>query len=137
MTLLSNLADRLRPGEGRRDVPFIWEKPMALVLLTNVTQYAGPDALDGLLAEGHHVACHDASFADAGTRAGFDDRQGKVTAFAGQSPEDIHDEIMARTISIASFTIHAPASSTTRPAARPLRSSCRSDDSANRRRLAL
>jgi hypothetical protein len=28
-----------------------------------------------------------------------------------------------RTISIASFTIHAPASSTTRPAARPLRSS--------------
>ena len=216
---------------------------MALVLLTNVTQYAGPGALDGLLAEGHNVACHDASFADAGTRAGFDDRQGKMTAFAGQSPEDIHDEIMARlglpdaivsndvypitrneieaipaddlrrtfeaivltpvrltqlflpamkrrrkgafvfvtsaretrpepgfavpttlraattafakalarrrhpsefrpmswrrTISIASFTIHAPASSTTRPAARPLRSSCRSDDSVNRRRLAL
>jgi hypothetical protein len=32
---------------------------MALVLLTNVTQYAGPGALDGLLAEGHHVACRE------------------------------------------------------------------------------
>jgi 3-oxoacyl-[acyl-carrier protein] reductase len=45
---------------------------MALVLLTNVTQYAGPGALDGLLSEGHNVACHDASFTDAGHRADFD-----------------------------------------------------------------
>ena len=61
-----------------------------------MTQYAGPGALDALLAEDHHVACHDASFADAKTRAGFDDLQGKVTPLAGHSPEDIQDEIMAR-----------------------------------------
>jgi len=69
---------------------------MSLILLTNVTQYAGPGALDKLLAEGHRVACHDASFADAEARASFDDRQGKVTILAGQRPEDIHDEFVTR-----------------------------------------
>jgi hypothetical protein len=72
------------------------EKRISLVLLTNATQYACPGALEGLLAEGHNVACHDASFADVGRRAGFDSRHGKVTTLAGQSPEDIHREVTAR-----------------------------------------
>lgn len=68
---------------------------MALILLTNVTQYAGPGALDDLLAEGHNVACHDASFADTGRRAGFDAAR-QATARAGQNPEEIHDEMVRR-----------------------------------------
>lgn len=69
---------------------------MALVLLTNVTQYAGPGALDALLADGHHVACHDTSFADSEVRVGIDQRQGKVTALACQSPEEVYGEVVAR-----------------------------------------
>ena len=69
---------------------------MALVLLTNATQYAGPGALGGLLAEGHQVACHDASFADAERRGDFDKRAEKANALAGQSPEEIHGEVIAR-----------------------------------------
>jgi 3-oxoacyl-[acyl-carrier protein] reductase len=69
---------------------------MALVLLTNVTQYAGPGALDGLLAERHIVACHDASFADAGRRADFDQDARKAIALAGQSPEQIYEEVALR-----------------------------------------
>ena len=60
---------------------------MALVLLTNVTQYARPGALEGLLGDGHHMACHDTSSSDAGRRADFDKHSGKATALAGQIPE--------------------------------------------------
>ncbi len=35
---------------------------MALMLLTNVTQYTGPGALTALLRDGHTVMCHDPSF---------------------------------------------------------------------------
>jgi 3-oxoacyl-[acyl-carrier protein] reductase len=69
---------------------------MSIVLLTHATQYAGPGAVGGLLEGGHHVVCHDASFADAGRRVEFDQRFGKATALAGQNPEQIHDEVVAR-----------------------------------------
>ena len=69
---------------------------MALVLLTNVTQYAGPGALVGLQTEGHKVACHDASFGVAEKRADFDKNTRNAIALAGQSPEEIHDEVIAR-----------------------------------------
>lgn len=69
---------------------------MALVLLTNATQYAGPGALEGLLAEGHRVICHDASFHDAQSRADFDRRFDLATSLSGQTPEDIHGEVETR-----------------------------------------
>src|SRR5215475_7052588 len=69
---------------------------MPLVLLTNVAQYAGPGALSSLLPEGHQVACHDASFTDAAARTSFDERHGAAKALAGQSPEEIHDEVVGR-----------------------------------------
>lgn len=57
---------------------------MGLILLTNVSQYTGPGALDALLQDGHRVACHDASFVDAAARSAFDGRRpsmrGKVRA---------------------------------------------------------
>jgi 3-oxoacyl-[acyl-carrier protein] reductase len=74
----------------------MFEKIMALVLLTNVSQYAGPGALEGLQKDGHKVVCHDASFTDAETRAAFDKNALNAIALAGQSPEEIHDEITAR-----------------------------------------
>ena len=69
---------------------------MALVLLTNVMQYAGPGALDGLQKEGHKVAGQDASFTDPERRADFDKNAENATALAGQTPEQIHDEVIAR-----------------------------------------
>jgi 3-oxoacyl-[acyl-carrier protein] reductase len=74
----------------------MFEKRMALVLLTNVTQYAGPGALEGLQKDGHKIVCHDVSFADAETRADFDKKAMNAIALAGQSPEEIHDEVIAR-----------------------------------------
>ena len=55
---------------------------MALVLLTNVTQYAGPGALEALQKDGHKVACHDASFVDGERRADFDKNAVSATALA-------------------------------------------------------
>jgi 3-oxoacyl-[acyl-carrier protein] reductase len=65
---------------------------MALVLVTNVTQYTGPGAVDALVGDGHTVAAHDASFADPAARAAF----GKAQALSGQTPEEIHDEVSRR-----------------------------------------
>ncbi|WP_206245786.1 SDR family oxidoreductase [Novosphingobium terrae] len=69
---------------------------MSFVLVTNVTQYAGPGAVDGLLAEGHHVLCHDPSFTDDQAREEFESRAGSITALAGQIPEEIHLEVQRR-----------------------------------------
>jgi len=69
---------------------------MSLVLLTNVSQYTGPGALDALVREGHRVACHDASFADAAARATFDHGHATAHALEGQSPEAVHAEVAAR-----------------------------------------
>ena len=69
---------------------------MSVVLLTNVTQYAGPGALTALLADGHHVVCHDASFAGEDQRIAFERGSPMAVALAGQRPEDIHAEISQR-----------------------------------------
>jgi len=69
---------------------------MPLVLLTNVSQYAGPGALDALVQEGHTVACHDASFVDADTRDAFDGRYPGAHALSAGMPEAVYAEISAR-----------------------------------------
>ena len=69
---------------------------MSLVLLTSVTQYTGPGALTGLIADRHTVACSDASFSDPQVRAGFDQRHGTAHALAAQSPESLHEEVISR-----------------------------------------
>jgi 3-oxoacyl-[acyl-carrier protein] reductase len=76
--------------------PYSKEEQLSFVLLTNVTQYAGPGALDGLLADGRRVVCHDPSFANSGAVSAFDERQANATAIAGQLPEEVHAEVMAR-----------------------------------------
>jgi hypothetical protein len=84
------------PWRGPKSDSILLEKRMALVLLANVTQYAGPAALEGLLGDGHHVACHDTPCSDAGRRADFDKDSGKATALAGQAPKEIHNEVARR-----------------------------------------
>jgi 3-oxoacyl-[acyl-carrier protein] reductase len=69
---------------------------MALVLLTNVTQYAGPGALSQLQKEGSTVACQDRSFADAVLRADFEKSLPNAAALAAQTSEQMHDETIAR-----------------------------------------
>ena len=68
---------------------------MGTVLVTNVQQYAGPGAVEALLAENHHVVCHDASFNDAQARVSFANKGGNLTTLAGQVPEEIYDEMVA------------------------------------------
>lgn len=69
---------------------------MSLVLVTNVNQYAGPGAVEALVADGHIVACTDASFSDAEARSAYDERQSGRYAIAAQTAETIHEEITAR-----------------------------------------
>jgi NAD(P)-dependent dehydrogenase (short-subunit alcohol dehydrogenase family) len=69
---------------------------MATILLTNVKQYAGPGALTALLQEGCTVICHDASFVDPAERVVFDGQNAKAHALAGQTPEALHQETLAR-----------------------------------------
>jgi NAD(P)-dependent dehydrogenase (short-subunit alcohol dehydrogenase family) len=69
---------------------------MSLVLLTHITQYAGPGALEALLQDGHTVACHDTTFTDTAARAAFDARHASAHALHGQTPEAIHAEVVAR-----------------------------------------
>jgi 3-oxoacyl-[acyl-carrier protein] reductase len=69
---------------------------MSLVLLTNVSQYTGPGAVEALVGDSHTVACSDPSFADPEARAAFDKRHGMAHALAAQTPEAIHAEVVAR-----------------------------------------
>jgi NAD(P)-dependent dehydrogenase (short-subunit alcohol dehydrogenase family) len=69
---------------------------MALVLLTNVSQYTGPGALGALVQDGHTVACHDAAFADDAARAAFERAHATAHPLAAQTPEAIHAETVAR-----------------------------------------
>jgi 3-oxoacyl-[acyl-carrier protein] reductase len=69
---------------------------MSLVLLTNVSQYTGPGAVEALVGDGHTVLCSDPSFADSEAREAFDKRDAEAHALAAQAPEAIHAEVVAR-----------------------------------------
>jgi hypothetical protein len=58
---------------------------MSVVLLTNVNAYAGPGALQGLLADGRQVVCHDLAFDGEAARIAFDARSSSAFALAGQT----------------------------------------------------
>src|SRR5262249_821190 len=71
-------------------------RPMSLVLLTNVTQYSGPGAVDALARDGHAVGCSDASFVDGDARRAFDKGDAAIHALAAQTPDCVHAEVTAR-----------------------------------------
>lgn len=65
---------------------------MHKVFVSNAKEYTGPGVVDVLCGCGYRVVCHDRSFTDAGERAAFG-RRNHVTAIAGQTPEEIADEL--------------------------------------------
>lgn len=69
---------------------------MATILVTNVTQYAGPGVIDVLREQGYEVICHDASFTGAERRASYERENPGSAAIAGQTPEDVHAEVTSR-----------------------------------------
>ena len=60
------------------------------VLVTNVTQYAGPGTIPVLLRDGCDVLCHDGSFTDPVARAAYSDRHPGALCLDAQTPEEIH-----------------------------------------------
>jgi len=65
------------------------------VLVTHVTQYTGPGAVDALLAADCAVYAHDASFADATARAAYEAAHHGVAALAAQGADALADELTA------------------------------------------
>src|SRR5215475_7850834 len=74
----------------------IAEPSMALVLLTNVVEYAGPGALPVLLDDGHTVVCHDRSFSDHRRRTEFSKLNPRALVLTSQTPEAIYEEVKKR-----------------------------------------
>ena len=68
-------------------------KAMTAILVTNAESYAGPGAVEVLLRQGHALLCHDQSFAEAQARRAFESRRAGARALAGQTPEEIRDEV--------------------------------------------
>jgi len=66
------------------------DRPAALV--TNVTHFAGPPAVEALVAAGFRVFCHDPGFAEPGTRSGYIGTSPHVHALAAREPDAIVSE---------------------------------------------
>lgn len=72
---------------------------MRTVLVTNVTQYAGPGSVLALLQQGMRVVCHDPSFATIDARADFEARNASAVCLAAADPAYIVAELEARGLS--------------------------------------
>ncbi len=68
---------------------------MRNIVLTNVTQYCGPGALQQLIKSGASVLCHDPSFADPTMREKFE-REHVAIALRARTPEEIFAETIQR-----------------------------------------
>lgn len=73
---------------------------MRAVLVTNVTQYAGPGIVEALLRQGAHVICHDASFNDPTARDGFCKDRTELECLSGSTPETLAQELKNRAIDL-------------------------------------
>lgn len=69
---------------------------MRTVLVSHVTQYAGPGVVATLLRQGCRVIAHDPSFAEASARARHAAEHPGVECLAAQHPEAIVAELAAR-----------------------------------------
>jgi len=66
------------------------------VLVTNVTQYAGPGIVDVLRRGTDEVLCHDHSFAAPDARASYAQEKPGVQVLGATTPEAIHAEVTQR-----------------------------------------
>lgn len=75
------------------------------ILLTNVTQYAGPGTLPVLLRDHERVFCHDRSFTDPEIARRFMAEHPRAHALSAQSPSTISGELDTLSVKI-SAVIH-------------------------------
>lgn len=67
-----------------------------VAVVTNVTQYAGPAAAQGLAEAGFTVVCHDHTFHDAEVRAAFGTAHPLLTAHPEQNPRALIETTIAQ-----------------------------------------
>jgi NAD(P)-dependent dehydrogenase (short-subunit alcohol dehydrogenase family) len=67
-----------------------------IVLLTHVRHFIGPSAVRRLLQDGHVVACHDMSFADAAAREAFRAEVPGAEVCTATGPAEVVAEVVAR-----------------------------------------
>lgn len=67
-----------------------------VALVTNVTGYAGPGAVSGLLEEGMVVACADPSFSDPARAEQFSEGRDGLVMFSEIRPRFLVDEVIAQ-----------------------------------------
>ena len=73
---------------------------MRTVLVTNVTQYAGPGSVQALLQQGMRVVCHDPCFSAAQARADFEAAHAGALCLAAADPAGMVAELDARGLAV-------------------------------------
>lgn len=73
---------------------------MRTVLVTNVSQYAGPGVVATLLRQGARVLCHDAAFREAAARDGFRLSHPGVECLESLEPRALAAELEERAFSV-------------------------------------
>ena len=73
---------------------------MRTILVTNVTQYAGPGVVEALIRQGSRVVCHDASFLEQGARDDFRKTHVGVQCLASTEPGTMVAELESQALSV-------------------------------------
>lgn len=73
---------------------------MRTVLATNVTQYAGPGAIQALLQQKMRVVCHDPTFREPAARDGFLAKHPGTECLGSTDPSALVDELKGRGIQV-------------------------------------
>src|SRR5262245_17008667 len=73
---------------------------MRTVLITNVTQYAGPGAIGCLLKQHVRVICHDRTFGERAIREAFRDAHRGCECLEGIGPISLIEELKARELQV-------------------------------------
>ena len=73
---------------------------MRTVLVTNVTQYAGPGAIGALLQQHVRVVCHDRTFRERTIRDAFRDQYPGSECLESIDPIPLVDELKARSLQV-------------------------------------
>lgn len=76
---------------------------MRTVLVTNVTQYTGPGAMEILLRQHMRVVCHDPTFREQAVRDDFRSRHPGTECLESADPSALIDELKGRDFQIDTF----------------------------------
>jgi NAD(P)-dependent dehydrogenase (short-subunit alcohol dehydrogenase family) len=73
---------------------------MRTILVTNVTQYAGPGIVEVLLRQGSRVLCHDASFIDPSVCSAYTAARQGSECLVAQDPAAVMNELSTRAMEV-------------------------------------